>query len=254
MEGSVLRNVAVPRLQVFAPTAPSVGTAAIICPGGGFHFLSMESEGFAVARYLCAKGVTSLVLTYRLVPTPASPADFMTRVGEVLARPSWLLELTAAHAPIAGADGRQAVRVARSHASSLGYRPDRIVMVGFSAGGMVTAEAVFAADPAERPDAAAIVYMPTMRPLPLPDEAPPIFVLAAIDDPFGTQGSLDLYQQWHSVKRPVELHIYDRGGHGFGMNQQGLPIDGWPARLTDWLAARGYLSAQRDDVDARVTS
>jgi acetyl esterase/lipase len=139
------------------------------------------------------------------------------------------------------ADGRQAIKVIRKHAAAWGIRPDRVGIMGFSAGGMVTMGVVTGHNAESRPDFAAPIYGPGFGETKVPDDAPPLFILCASDDGLAAASSDRLYAEWKAAKRPVELHIYEKGGHGFGMTPKGLPVDRWIERYGDWLAQRGLI-------------
>lgn len=241
----VVRNVAQPTLTAYLPDpALSAGTAVIVCPGGASHFLSIDMEGTDVARWLNARGIAAFVLKYRLVRTGD---NFPAEVWEALADPAKMAERTAALRPLILADGQQAVRLVRARAGEWGIAPDRIGILGFSAGGTVAASVAFQHDVDSRPDFAAVIYSAGRGTVPVPDDAPPLFVLCAADDPMvSPQISLHLYQGWRAAGHPAELHVYAQGGHGFGMQVRGLPTDTWIERFTDWLAVVVHSSHQEE--------
>jgi acetyl esterase/lipase len=235
-DASVVRNVSQPTLTAFLPDpARSTGSAVIVCPGGGFHFLSMASEGIEVAHWLAAHGVAAFVLKYRLVPTPPSTEDFMAQVQRIFVDLPWVRSLATLYAPLAVADGRQAVAVVRQHAAEWGLAPDRIGMLGFSAGGRVTAGVALEHDDANRPDFAAVIYGALWENVEVPSDAPPLFVVIANNDALAIADCLDLFSAWRTRGHPVELHVFAEGGHGFGMNEQGLPSDHWIELFERWL-------------------
>ena len=142
--------------------------------------------------------------------------------------------------PYAIADGLQALRTVRQHADRWHLDPARLGILGFSAGGVVAAGAATQYDAASRPSFAAPIYG-LWDGRPLPGDVPPLFLAAATDDPLvDVQHSLSLYTAWKAIGRPAELHLYAQGGHGFGMNRQGLPSDGWIDRFWEWLVAQGF--------------
>lgn len=186
----VVFNVARPTLTVFEPQPPQAnGTALVICPGGAFFALSIDSEGFDVARWMAAKGVTCF--------------------------------------------------------KEYNLNPNRIGIIGFSAGGTVAASVAFNYTPKSRPDFAAPIYLQyewTPKPNGVPSDAPPMFILAASDDQLGlAPHSVALYKDWTAAKKPAELHLYAKGGHGFGMRKQNLPTDHWIERFADWLDVQGLM-------------
>ena len=142
---------------------------------------------------------------------------------------------------LAVADGRQAIKVVRRHAAEWGIKPDRVGIMGFSAGGMVTMGVVMDPDRENRPDFAAPIYGGGTGGTRVPEDAPPLFILCAADDQLAAAGSARLYAEWKAAGRPAELHIYEKGGHGFGMTPRGLPVDRWVERYGDWLAQRGLI-------------
>jgi beta-glucosidase len=244
----VVTNVAKPTLTVFRPD-PSVanGTAVIVAPGGGFHALSINSEGNDVAKWLAKRGCTAFVLKYRLVPTGEDGvAEFIQKVGD---REKMERESTPAIL-LAKADGLAAVEYVRSHAADFGVKPSRVGIIGFSAGGSVAGGAAFEyTSAANRPDFAAPIYpaMDAVNTAKVPADAPPIFILVAANDVFGFQkGSTALFDQWNAAGKSAELHVYAEGGHGFGMRKQNLPSDRWIERFGEWLDGMGLLKNYRD--------
>ena len=143
--------------------------------------------------------------------------------------------------PLLIADGQQAVRVVRQHAAEWGIAADRIGVMGFSAGGAVTVNVALQHDAGSRPDFAAAIYSAGWEEIPVPADAPPLFVLCAADDLMAAPLSVRLYTDWQAAGHAVELHIYSQGGHGFGMTRQGLPSDTWIDRFGDWLGVQGLL-------------
>jgi len=239
----VVYNVTKPTLIVFVPEADKAnGTAVIIAPGGGFHALSINSEGLDVAKWLVQKGVTCFVLKYRLVhvlsndPTAElsgkmGKKEFDDDVNKVM--------------PLVIADGRNAIAYVRKHAAEYKIDANRIGIMGFSAGGTVTSATLFGYAKENRPDFAAPVYpyFPSGMIGTVANDAPPIFIVTATDD--GLQlatHSVDLYSKWLSTKHDAELHMYARGNHGFGMRKQNLPTDNWIERFYDWLGVQGLLT------------
>lgn len=236
----VVRNVTQPTLTAYLPDpALANGTAVIICPGGAWHFLSIDMEGTDVAHWLTARGVAAFVLRYRLLHTGD---DLAGQVRANLADRSKLAELMTPLRPLVLADGQQSVRTVRQQAATWGIAPDRIGLMGFSAGGMVTSNVALLHDTASRPDFAAVIYGAPGEEVAVPADAPPLFLLCADDDLMATTQSIKLYSAWKASGQPVELHIYAKGGHGFGMTKHNLPTDTWIERLGDWLGVLGFLA------------
>ena len=243
----VVTNVVQPTLTLYAPE-PSMAnkTAVIICPGGGFHALSINSEGNDVAKWLSAKGVTAFVLKYRLVPTGE---DGVKEVMEKLTARKSLDDENAPVIPLAIADERAAVTYVRQHAAEFGISPTRVGLMGFSAGGTVTAGVVFNYTAESRPDFIAPIYayMGAIKETQVPQDAPPMFVVAATDDQLGlAPDSVSLYSKWLAAKKPAEIHLYSKGGHGFGMRKQNLPSDHWIERFGEWLDVQGLLKKSKE--------
>lgn len=245
-QNSLVYNVSNPTLTVFTPAAGKAnGTAIVICPGGGFQFLAINKEGYDVAKWLANKGVTCFVLKYRVVHTKGTDpvAEFNAKIGK-----KEFQDENVAHIPLSVADGRAAIAYVRNHAAEFNIDPSRIGIMGFSAGGTVTSSTLFDYTAETRPDFAAPVYpyFPKSMLAAVPADAPPIFVIAATDDSFGlAPHSVDLYSQWIGAKHDAELHMYARGGHGFGMDKNNLPTDTWIDRFGEWLELLGYLKKKQ---------
>jgi acetyl esterase/lipase len=243
----VIYNVAEPTLSVYLPdTAVANGTAVIIAPGGAFHTLSIESEGTDVAKWLNAKGVTCFVLKYRLVymDTDDPIGTLMKKMGDF----KKLDEENDSVVNMAIADGLKAIEFVRTHAVEYKVNRDRIGIMGFSAGGTVTMGTVFNYTAVNRPNFAAPVYayMNALKNQTIPTDAPPLFICAASDDQLGlATHSSNLYNAWIAAKKEAELHMYLKGGHGFGMRKQGLPTDTWIERFGDWLKLKGLLDNEK---------
>lgn len=238
----VVTNVSVPTMQVFKPEEGKAnGTSVIVAPGGGLYALSIKSEGTAVAEWLAERGITAFVLKYRLVPTGEDGVQEISDEGA--SNPGKIAERVAPVMPLSVADGLSAVTYVRENASDLGIDPNKIGFMGFSAGGAVTMGVAYNYTEANRPDFLVPVYpwttaMPVQRPN---RDAPPMLVICATDDPLDlAKGSIDLYNSWLAVKLPVGLHMYAKGGHGFGMKPQGLPSDSWIQRFHEWAVAEGF--------------
>ena len=224
-----VNNVVRPTLTVYLPEpAKNTGAAWLICPGGGFRWLALVHEGTPVAQWLNEQGIAAFVLKYRLVHTIDPPAD---------------TSAVRALIPLAVADAEQAMRVIRAHAAEWEVAPDRVGVIGFSAGGHLATALALEHDAAVRPNFAAPIYPATPDQIAPGSDAPPLFVVQADDDktvPTDTH-SVRIYQAWKSAGRPAELHIYSRGGHGFGMRKGNLPVNSWIDRFRDWLELQGQL-------------
>lgn len=231
----ILRNVAEPTLSLFLPKpSKATGVGVIVCPGGGHHLLAIDHEGYDVAAWLNERGIAAMVLKYRVIETSPAHETFMRERDDMRAR---LERLMPAHWPLALADGQEALRLARKHAFEWGLRPDRIGMMGFSAGAHLTVGVTLSGlTVQDRPDFIAPIYGALWGEDPkVPPDAPPLFTALASDDPIAVAPCLAIYQAWHAAGRPAEMHLYGKGQHGFGMVKQGLPVDGWIERFHEWL-------------------
>lgn len=250
----MVRNVAIPTLTLFKPAPGTAnGTSIIIAPGGAFCFLMVDYEGYTMARWLAQQGVTAFVLRYRVAHTPDSDADmpaFMQQLGKDLAQSKAAAGAGPPHGTPAmeearlwgEEDGRQAIRYLRRHATEFEIDPHRIGIAGFSAGGGVTMGAVMQHDAESRPDFAAPIYAAYRTATPVPADAPPLFIALADDDQLVPPiAGARLYEAWHTAGKSAELHIFSKGGHGFGMNKLNQPSDAWPGLFKTWLASQGLL-------------
>jgi acetyl esterase/lipase len=238
----IVYNVVDPTLAVCLPDPRrSNGTALVICPGGGFHALSIDREGLEVARWFVGRGVACFVLQYRLVECRTADP-----VGELAGKSMERMAVDCEPViRLAMVDGMASIQHVREHAEEYGVRVDRVGMIGFSAGGTVATSVAFRAPPLSRPDFVAPIYLQydwAMR-SEVPPRPPPMFILAATDDELGlAPHSLALYRDWTSAGGSAELHLFAAGGHGFGMGRQGLPSDRWIERLAEWMEAKRLLT------------
>jgi acetyl esterase/lipase len=247
--GSVFaRNVTVATITPFLPDpAKATGAAVIVAPGGGFRTLSMENEGWDVAKALADKGVAAFVLKYRLNPTPEDMGGFEKSMAEMFSgarppRPPAQQDPAAALAPQI-ADARAAFALVRSHAAEWHIDPDRVGMVGFSAGAMLTlSTALYGQD--AKPAFIGDIYGP-LTTVEVPADAPPLFIALAADDPFFANSGYGLIDSWKAAKRPVEFHLYEQGGHGFGMYKKETTSTGWFDAFAAWLGMHGYLAPKK---------
>lgn len=244
--GSVFaRNVTVATLTPFLPAkGKSTGAAVIVAPGGGFRTLSMNNEGWDVAKALAAKGVAAFVLKYRLNPTPVTMPEFEAEMAQMFSgrtRPPVDKDPAVTLAPQI-ADARAAFALVRSRSKEWKIDTDRIGMVGFSAGAMLTLSTALHGQDA-KPAFIANIYGP-LSAVNAPADAPPLFIALAADDPFFANAGYGLIDSWKSAKRPVEFHLYEQGGHGFGMYPKTTTSTGWFDSFSRWLAMHGYLKAK----------
>jgi acetyl esterase/lipase len=235
-----VRNVHNPSLTVYLPPKEkATGAAVVLCPGGGHRLLVVTSEGAEAARYLNGLGVAAFVLKYRLGRDEGSPYTIEKHALE---------------------DGQRAIRLVRSRAAEWGVDPDRVGIMGFSAGGEVVslvAYAPAAGDPAApdpvdrlsaRPSFQILVYPgPIGVPDTVPAGAPPAFLCAANDDECCSTPVVQLLERLRAAKVPVEVQLFARGGHAFNMGARSelATLKGWPQRLADWLLDSGLLRPDR---------
>ncbi|NLX36067.1 MAG: alpha/beta hydrolase [Chloroflexi bacterium] len=240
----VVRYVSEPTLTLFAaPAARATGASMIVAPGGGMSLLAIDKEGYDVARWLNSLGVTALVLKYRVRPDPQRGMATQLHPGV------WGAILS---------DGKRAVRTVRARASEWGLDPERIGMMGFSAGSRLTAQVTLQSDEGD-PDAHDPIERVSCRPDFIglmygargdwPDEVPPLppaFIMEANDDRLFADPDatwLRFVRGWTEQGVPVEVHHYAKGGHGFGMGVSGGAVTGWPAAMAAWLQDLGMLGA-----------
>jgi len=238
-----LGNVSTPTLTLYSPKGKNTGAAVVVFPGGGYHILAMDLEGTEVCDWLSSAGVTCLVLKYRVPdsgPYPKSAAALQ--------------------------DAQRAVGLVRHHALEWRVDPNRVGVLGFSAGAHLAAalsthfdervyEPIDAADKLScRPDFAVLVYPglltladknfaanPDVQPTP---KTPPTFLVQAEDDWAHIENSIVYFTALKNAKVPAELHIYTEGGHGYGLRKTALPVTSWPQSVETWLRTIAVLPAQ----------
>lgn len=242
--GDPLTYNTVQPVLVFFPADPTIanGTGVIICPGGSFSYLHTKTEGSDVAEWLNKKGVSAFVLLYRVVHSETThPLQEKTDRMKDTARSRQLLTPIV---PMAIADGKQALLYTRQHAAEFGISPHKIGIIGFSAGGALATASAFDYSSDNKPDFIVPIYpyVPPTLLMTMKSDAPPLFIAAATDDEYHlVPMSIALYGKWLAAGHSAELHVYSKGGHGFGMNKQHQPSDTWIDRLGDWLQIQGFL-------------
>jgi acetyl esterase/lipase len=232
-------------LPVLPDPTKATGAAVVIAPGGGFMTLAWDSEGMEIARVMTEHGIAAFVLKYRLDPTPRDLPGFAkamsARMGNWIGKPGEGLKIvTPAYAV---ADGIAALKLVRTRSAEWHVDPGRVGMIGFSAGARTTLGVAIAATPADRPAFIAPIY-PPMESVAPPADAPPMFVAMATDDPLSGRAGYGLIESWIAVRRPVEFHAYQRGGHGFGLGKKDTTTEGWIESLLRWIAFNGFLKAK----------
>lgn len=243
------RNVTAATLTPVLPAkGKATGAAVIVAPGGAGMWLSMDNEGWTVARMLAKQGIAAFVLKYRLRQTPAGTADFAQLQNDTFAgigRPEARLNPNAA---VQGMrlqieDARAAFALIRARSRDWKVDPARVGMLGFSAGAMATMATTLGA-PEVKPAFIAPIYG-SMEAVKVPADAPPMFAVLAADDELFARKGLGLIDAWQTAKRPVEFHLYQAGGHGFGPGKKGTTSTGWLPAFVAWLDAGGFLTPAR---------
>lgn len=232
-------NVSDPTLTVYSPPKDKdTGTAIVVCPGGGYSILAYDLEGTEVCEWLNSIGVTGILVKYR-VPARKERPRF--------------------EAPLQ--DAQRAISLTRKNAAEWGINPQRIGVLGFSAGGHLAAitsnspalsyPAIDAADTGFKPDFAVLIYPAYLTSkeqpsvvvpeLPVSEKTPPTFIAMSQDDPVGVEGALHYSLALKKAKVPFEMHIYPVGGHGYGMRRTDKMVTTWPDRVADWMQSNGWL-------------
>jgi acetyl esterase/lipase len=242
----ILRNVTVPTLTVFpAKSAGRSKTAVIIAPGGGFRVLAIDEEGYPVAEWFSQHGITAFVLKYRLAFTPGTDQEFapnllappVPRPTNGALPPNALPEEAQKYGI---ADGIRAIKMVRANAAKWGIDADKIVFVGFSAGGVVTSGTMLADNPADRPNFVAPIYGAPFGAIPnIPSGTPPAFIAVAEDDPIAAVPVLKFFDALRAAKLTPELHVFRSGQHGFSMSQRNGTSDHWIEELYWWMESYG---------------
>ncbi|HET9003952.1 MAG TPA: alpha/beta hydrolase [Gemmatimonadaceae bacterium] len=230
--GTVIQNVVTPTITAYLPArAKATGTAVIIAPGGGFIALATTLEGEGLARYLQQRGIAAFLLKYRTIEQRGSGIPQMDQD-------------TAARYGIA--DAIQALKVVREHAAEWHLARNRVGIIGFSAGGMVASGALLQPDSAGRPDFAAMIYGAPFGVMPaIPAKLPPVFLAWAADDNVVPKMLPRFRDALVAAGISPEVHVYAKGGHGFGMKKQGTTSDHWVDEFYWWLDAQGLAKKAR---------
>ncbi len=248
----MVRNVSTATLTPFLPDpAKANGCAVIVAPGGGFRWLSINNEGWKIAKALADRGVAAFVLKYRLIPTPDgldALKESMNRMFSSMPKPP--AGAPADARPKAPAwdlsnqteDAEAAYALIVKRAAEWHVDTSRIGMVGFSAGAGLTMECTL------HPKAMKLAFSAPIYggqgAVEVPKDAPPLFVAIASDDPLLFHGDFGLIKSWWDVKKPVEYHMFQNGGHGFGMGYPGNTANGWFPIWVHWLEVNKFLEAK----------
>ncbi|MCR6653114.1 MAG: alpha/beta hydrolase [Cellvibrionaceae bacterium] len=221
------------------------GTSVIVAPGGGFMWLSMGNEGWEVAEALAARGINAFVLKYRLQPTAATLEEMEARMKQRFAEAEELAKKTGQpHKRPGGdlsnqlADAEAAYALIKSRAKEWNVDMKKLGMMGFSAGARLTMATALESKKVQLAFIAPIYG--SMEAVEVPKNAPPLFAAIAVDD-FLFHGEAGLIKSWYDAKIPVEFHLYQNGGHGFGLGNPDRTSNKWFDTFIYWLDVNGFL-------------
>ena len=237
-----LTNVSEPTITIYRPAKPN-GAAVVVAPGGGYSILAIEHEGTQTCEWLNSLGVTAVLLKYRVPKRDKQTPDNLAMIQ----------------------DAQRAITLVRSRQTELGINPTRVGMLGFSAGGHLTAcAAVFKKRMYDGVDRADEVYShePNFALLIYPGglidkggklksefivkpDSPPMFFVMSTDDPVNSENCVALYREALKNRVPTEMHLYAAGGHGYGMRKTRFPCASWPDRAADWMKSNGWLGKKK---------
>lgn len=244
---TVVRNITYPTLTPVLPKAGNAnGAAVIVAPGGGFQMLAMQNEGWRVAQALADHGVTAFVLKYRLNRTAVDEKEWMESFFRMLGAVSQDSDKKPEiRNPEATQDALAALKIVRSRAAEWGIDPQRVGMIGFSAGAITALNTVLQAQSdneaaTNAPNFIGFIYG-SMSKVAVPADAPPMFAALAMDDPLFGNGDFSIVTAWHAAKRPVELHAYQTGSHGFGLGRPGTTTTLLMSEFLAWMDMQGLL-------------
>ena len=238
-EGIWLDNISEPEMDIYRAKENSItDKAMIICPGGGLFFSAYDKEGVKLAKKLSLNGITSIVLKYRTYPRKGSVIDWTKTIWD---KPQMAIDSAKIILPYSSKDAMAAIEVMRINAAKYNINPNKIGLMGFSAGGAVTMETAYNSTKKNQPNFIAPIYpwMDIVEGQKVPSNKPPAFITCANNDEFREipTSSVQIYQDWIQAEAKVELHMFSEGGHGFGMNKINSPVDRWSQLLIDWILA-----------------
>lgn len=251
-----LGHVTRPQVEVFLPPADKAnGSAVVVCPGGGFHILAWDLEGTEVAEWFNSLGVAAIVLKYR-VPTRPHGNELVTFPNV----PSFKLPAMAV-GPVM--DAQRAMSLVNENADEWKIDPDRIGILGFSAGGFTAVMASLADgrlyeltdgpdEASVRPRFALVIYPGGLVEengqlksfVSVTEKTPPMFFAHAADDRVSCLNSVALFTALKLGGIPAELHVYESGGHGYGLRRTDVPVTRWTDRAEEWLEGQGLLGSE----------
>ena len=235
-EGILLDNISNPEISLYKAKGNSItDKAMIICPGGGLFFSAYEKEGVKLAKKLAQNGITAIILKYRTYPRKGSVIKWSQTLWD---KPQIAIDSAKIILPYSSKDALSAIELIRNNASIYNINPNKIGLMGFSAGGAVTMEAAYTSITKNQPNFIAPIYpwMDIVDKQNVPLNKPPAFVSCANDDPLELAApSVQIYQDWILAGAEAELHMFSKGGHGYGMNKINAPVDRWSQLLIDWI-------------------
>lgn len=260
----IVTNVTQPTLEVFLPKEGKAnGAAVLVCPGGGFAMLSYTTEGTLVAQQLAERGFTAFVLKYRLNPlqnADGSVIENQVQLARAMKEVTWRAmirsgafeqgraptttesALSSDCTPLAFADGMQAMKLLRENANAWGFHPDRIGIMGFSAGSIIAMHVAQYASAESRPNFIAPIYGGWTKDVVVPDDAAPMFLCSPVNDAFTPDEQLNIYLAWRKAGKPVELHNYHASSHGFGAVPTTKAVGSWIDQMCRFMQDVGFVA------------
>lgn len=242
------RNITTATLTPFLPEPGKAnGAAVIVAPGGGFRWLSLSNEGWEVAEALAKRGIAAFVLKYRLQPTPESLDDFSAGMNRAFTPPTDSSKDAVPPRPLQRdlsnqlEDAESAYAMIVKRAKEWGVDTSRIGMIGFSAGAGLTMHSTLNSKTMKLAFIGPIYG--GMGPVEVPKDAPPMFNVIATDD-FLFRGQFGVIDSWYKAGIPVEFHLYQNGGHGFGLGNPNRTSNSWFDAFIHWLDVNGFLKAK----------
>jgi acetyl esterase/lipase len=235
-EGVFIDNVTKPEMHFYEAKGENItDKVMIICPGGGLFFSAYEKEGTLLAEKLSNNGINAIVLKYTLYPIDGNAQKWL---NENWGSQDDIIKKAKKTLPFSVNDALNAIENIRNNSKKYKVDPNKIGLMGFSAGGAVTMEASYKATEKNQPNFIAPIYpwMLIVEDQKVPDNKPPAFISCANNDILELAPlSVKIYQDWILADAKAELHMYDMGGHGFGMTMQNSPVDNWSNLLVDWI-------------------
>ena len=255
LDGGVVANVSKMELTAVLPEPEkATGTAVIVAPGGAFIDLEMEKEGFAIARMLADRGIAAFVLKYRTRPMGRTQEEVENNIRAIVRQifsadrdPSWALISRRGGGPegravrTAWKDGLRAIRRVRRDAAKYGIDPDRIGIMGFSAGAVLTLCAAMDHSRRSRPDFAVPVYGGWVDPITVPRDACPLYLVYPENDIFPKEMTYAIYEAWRAAGVPAHFATIPEACHGFGPGIPGTPSASWLPSLCPFLSHSSLL-------------